>query len=311
LEVVRGILHGFDYSSFFSSAVRDKLSLILRAEDFILGVDDGKNRYVREVSLLGQAYALAKPDPATFENADEIAFFQAVKARLTKFETGDSDRDENYDSVIRNIVNSAIASDQVVDIFSAAGLEKPELSILSEEFLKEIEGMKYKNVAIELLKKLLSDEIKIRSKHNLAKSKSLMEMLDGAIKRYQNNLLTTAEIIEELIRIAREINAADKRGQDMGLSEDELAFYDALETNDSAVSVLGNEQLRAIAREIAEKVRCNATIDFTIKETARARIMVLVRRVLNKYGYPPDKQPAAIDLIMKQAENLAEVWSTK
>lgn len=311
LEVVRGILHGFDYSSFFSSVVRDKLSLILKAEDFILGIYDGKNRYVREVSLLGQSYALAKPDPATFEHAEEIAFFQAVKARLTKFETSGGGGDESYDSVIRNIVNLAISSDQVVDIFSAAGLEKPELSILSEDFLKEIEGMKYKNVAIELLKKLLSDEIKIRSKHNLAKSKTLMEMLDGAIKRYQNNLLTTAEIIEELIRIAREINAADKRGEDMGLSEDELAFYDALETNDSAVAVLGDEQLRAIAREVAEKVRSNATIDFAIKETARARIIVMVRRVLNKYGYPPDKQPATIDLIMKQAENLADVWSVK
>lgn len=311
LEVVRGILHGFDYSAFFSSAVKDKLSLILQAEDFILGIDDGKNRYVREVSLLGQAYALAKPDPATFEHAEEIAFFQAVKARLTKFEMESTRRDDSYDSVIRNIVNSAIASDQVVDIFSAAGLEKPELSILSEEFLKEIEGMKYKNVAIELLKKLLSDEIRIRSKHNLAKSKSLMEMLNGAIKRYQNNLLTTAEIIEELIRIAREIKTADKRGQDMGLSEDELAFYDALETNDSAVKVLGDDQLRAIAREIADKVRKNATIDFAIKETARARIMVIVRRILNKYGYPPDKQRAAIELVMKQAENLADVWTAE
>ncbi len=311
LEVVRGILYGFDYSSFFSKTVKDKLSLILRAEDFILGVNDGKNRYVREVSLLGQAYALAKPDPATFEHAEEIAFFQAVKARLTKFETDSSGRDENYDSVIRNIVNSAIASDQVIDIFSAAGLEKPELSILSEEFLKEIEGMKYKNVAIELLKKLLSDEIKLRSKHNLAKSKSLMEMLEGAVKRYQNNLLTTAEIIEELIHIAREINAADKRGQDMGLSEDELAFYDALETNDSAVKVLGDEQLRSIAREISDKVRQNATIDFAIKESARARIMVIVRRILNKYGYPPDKQPAAIELVMRQAENLADIWTAE
>jgi type I restriction enzyme R subunit len=311
IEVVRGIMHGFDYSPFFSAEVKDKLSLILKAEDFILGVDDGKNRYVREVTLLGQAYALAKPDPATFAHAEEIAFFQAVKVRLTKFETRGVGRDDSYDSVIRNIVNSAIASDQVVDIFSAAGIEKPEISILSDKFLKEIEGMKYKNVAVELLKKLLNDEIKIRSKHNLAKSKSLMEMLDGAIKRYQNNLLTTAEIIEELIHIAREINAADKRGEDLGLSEDELAFYDALETNDSAVSVLGDDKLRAIAREIADKVKKNATIDFAIKETARARIMVIVRRILNHYGYPPDKQPAAIDLVMKQAENLADIWPTQ
>ncbi|MCL1875956.1 MAG: type I restriction endonuclease subunit R [Synergistaceae bacterium] len=307
LDVARGILCGFDYSAFFSAAVKDKLSIILCAEDFILGTQDGKERFVREVALLSQAYALAKPDSKTFEHADEIAFFQAVKARLTKFETG-AGSDRGYESIIRNIVDSAIMSDQVIDVFSAAGLEKPELSILSEEFLKELEGMKYKNVAIELLKKLLSDEIKLRSKHNLAKSKSLALMLDSAIKRYRNNLLSTAEIIEELIQIAREINEADKRGVDMGLSEDELAFYDALETNDSAVKVLGDEQLRAIAREIAKKVRSNATIDFTIKETTRARIMVIVRRILNKYGYPPDKQPAAIELVMKQAENLADVW---
>ena len=308
LEVVRDILYGFDYSAFFSGEVRDKLSLILQAEDYILGIQDGKTRFVREVALLGQAYALAKPDPVAFANAEEIAFFQAVKARLTKFETGKGTTDNGYESVIRNIVDSAIASDQVVDVFDAAGLEKPELSILSEEFLKEIEGMKYKNVAIELLKKLLADEIKLRSKHNLAKSKSLMEMLGNAIKRYQNNLLTTAEIIEELIHIAREVNAADKRGEDMGLSQDELAFYDALETNDSAVKVLGDDQLRNIAREIADKVRKNATIDFAVKESTRARIMVIVRRILNNHGYPPDKQSAAIKLVMKQAENLADTW---
>jgi type I restriction enzyme R subunit len=311
IEVVRGILYGFDYSAFFSGVVKDKLSLILQAEDFILSVQDGKSRYLREVALLSQAYALAKPDPATFANAEEIAFFQAVKARLQKFEPGGREAGNDYDSVIRNIIDSAVASDEVVDIFSAAGLEKPELSILSEEFLKEVEGMKYKNVAIELLKKLLNDEIKLRSKRNLTKSKSLMDMLDSAIKRYQNNLLTTAEIIDELIRIAREVNAADKRGDDMGLSDDELAFYDALETNDSAVEVLGDEQLRTIAREIAEKVKSNATIDWTIKESVRAKMMVIVRRILNKHGYPPDKQPAAIELVMRQAENLADIWLTK
>jgi len=309
LEVVRGILHSFDYSKFFYSDVKDKLSLILQAEDFILGLENGKNRFIHEVSLLGQAYALAKPAPETFGNAEEIAFFQAIKARLVKYETSGTGRTESYDSVIRSIVNSAIASEEVIDIFSAAGLEKPELSILSEEFLKEISGMKYKNVAIELLKKLLSDEIKIRSRHNLAKSRTLFEMLDEAIKRYQNNLLTTAEIIEKLIEIAREIKTSDKRTKDMGFTEDELAFYDALETNDSAVAVLGDEKLRTIAREIADKVRQNATIDFAIKETARARIMVIVRRILNKYGYPPDKQPAAIKLVMKQAENLADIWT--
>ena len=309
IEVVRCILHGFDYNDFFSDDVKDKLTLILRASDFILAIQDGKNRYLREVALLGQAYALAKPAPATFEHAEEIAFFQAVKARLIKFEAGSGGGGDGYDSVIRNIVDSAVTSDKVIDIFGAAGMEKPEISILSEEFLQEIRGMKYKNIAIELLKKLLSDEVKLRSKRSLAKSKSLMEMLDNAIKRYQNNLLTTAEIIDELIHIAREISAANKRGEDMGLSEDELAFYDALETNDSAVKVMGDDVLRKIAREIAEKVRSNATIDWTIKDSSRAKIMVIVRRILSKYGYPPDKQPAAIELVMEQAENLADIWA--
>jgi type I restriction enzyme R subunit len=185
------------------------------------------------------------------------------------------------------------------------------LSILSDEFLMEIKGMKHKNLAIELLKKILSDEIKVRSKYNLTKSKSLMEMLTSALKRYQNNLLTTTEIIEELIRIAKEIKNADRRGEELGLSEDELAFYDALETNDSAVKVLGDETLRTIARELADKVRKNATIDWTLKESVRAKLMVLVRRTLNKYGYPPDKQQRAVETVMKQAENLADVWASQ
>jgi type I restriction enzyme R subunit len=310
LEVVRQILHGFDYSSFFNAEVKDKLSIILRAEDFILSADDKKARFVKEVTLLSQAYALAKPDKATVTHAEEIAFFQAVKARLTKFETS-GESGINYESVIKNIVDSAIASDEVVDIFDAAGIEKPELSILSDEFLMEIKGMKHKNLAIELLKKILSDEIKVRSKYNLTKSKSLMEMLSSALKRYQNNLLTTAEIIEELIRIAKEIKNADRRGEELGLSEDELAFYDALETNDSAVKVLGDETLRTIARELADKVRKNATIDWTLKESVRAKLMVLVRRTLNKYGYPPDKQQRAVETVMKQAENLADIWASQ
>lgn len=309
LEIIRQMLHGFDYSGFFSSAIKDKLSIILRAEDFILGLPDGKMRFVREVTLLGQAYALSKPHKATVDNADEIAFFGAVKARLTKFESDRGTGKESYETVIKNIVDTALYSDKIVDIFDAAGLAKPEISILSEDFLLEIQGMKYKNVAIELLKKLLSDEIKIRSKHNITKSKSLMDMLDGALKKYQNNLLTTAEIIEELIRIAREVKAADKRGEDLGLNEDELAFYDALETSDSAVSVLGDDQLRNIARELADKVKRNATIDWTVKESVRAKLMVLVRRTLTKYGYPPDKQEKAIQTVMKQAENLANIWA--
>ena len=196
----------------------------------------------------------------------------------------------------------------MIDIFDAAGIKKPEISILSEEFLLEIKEMKHHNLALELLKKILNDEIRNRSKTNLVRSRALLEMLETAIKKYQNNLLTTAEIIQELIELAKEIRAEDQRGAKLGLSEEELAFYDALGINDSAVQVLGDEQLRLIAREIAEKIKANATIDWTIRESARAKLMVLVRRTLNKYGYPPDKQQKTIDTVLKQAELLADYF---
>ena len=300
----------FNYKRFFKADAREKLSIILQAEEHILGLQDGKNRFVREVSLLSQAFALAIPHETALELKDDIALFQAIKARLVKFETtGNGRSDDDMDSAIRQIVNQALISDQVVDIFDAAGIKKPEISILSEEFMQEIQGMKHQNLALELLKKLLNDEIKTRAKTNLVKSKALLDMLESSIKKYQNNLLSTAEIIQELINIAKEIAEADKEGEKLGLSVDELAFYNALEINDSAVQVLGDDQLRMIAREIAEKVKNNATIDWTIRESARAKLMVLVKRTLNKYGYPPDKQQKAIDTVMKQAELLADYFT--
>lgn len=308
LEIVRNMFYGFDYSKFFNSKVNDKLTIILKAEDFILGLEDGKTRFLREVGLLSQAYALSKPHQVTIDNAEEILFFQAVKSRLNKFETGKNSSD-SYESIIKTMIDNALYSDKVVDVFEAAGINKPELSVLSDEFLKEVQGMKHKNLALELLKKILKDEIKIRMVTNITKSKKLLEMLDEALKKYQNNLLTTAEIIDELINIAKEIRISDERAVKLGLTNDEVAFYDALETNDSAVKVLGDEQLRQIAVEIAEKVRKNATIDWTIKETVKAKLRVIVRRTLNKYGYPPDKQPQAINTVMKQAENLANIWA--
>lgn len=288
-----------------------QLSTILRAENYILGLEDGKSRYLKEVTLLSQAYALAKPAPETFEHAEEIAFFQAVKARLSKFDKAAGDTKPDYDNVIRNIVASAIESDKVIDVFEAAGMEKPDISILSEEFLQEVKTLEYKNVALELLKKLLNDEVRIRTKRNIAQSRTLMEMLDRAMNRYQNNLLSTAEIIDELIKIANELRKADSRAQTMNMTSDELAFYDALSLNESAAEVMGDDQLQTIAREVADKVRKNATIDWSVKESVRARLMVIVRRILKKYGYPPDKQEKAIALVMKQAENLADDWVTK
>lgn len=309
IEVVRQMLHGFNYSRFFDSNVKEKLSIILQAENHILGLHDGKGRFIKEVSLLGQAYALSKPSDEAINNAEEVAFFQAIKARLCKFEGERHESKERYDSVIKNIVSTAISSDEVVDIFEAAGIDKPDISILSDEFLQEVKSMQYKNVALELLKKLLNDEVKIRTKRNIAQSKTLMEMLDSAINKYQNNLITTAEVIDELIKIAQDLKKADMRSSEMGLTSDELAFYDALSLNDSASEVLGDEQLRIIAREVADKVRKNATIDWAVKESVRARLMVIVRRILKKYGYPPDKQERAIQLVMTQAANLADDWS--
>lgn len=301
----------FNYRRFFAVNAQEKLSIILQTEEHILGLQDGKERFIREVSLLSQALSLCITKDEVQPHLPEVAFFQAVKARLAKFDapTGGGRTDLEIETAIKQIVDEALSSDKVIDIFDAAGIDKPEISgleILSDDFLKEVEGMQHKNLAIELLKKILNNELKARAKTNLVKSKKLLEMLESAIKRYQNNLLTTAEIIQELINIAKQIKEADKEGEKLGLNNDEVAFYNALEINDSAVQVLGDETLKEIAREIADKVRANATIDWTIRESARAKLMVLVRRTLNKWGYPPDKQQKAIDTVMKQAELLAD-----
>lgn len=303
----------FNYRRFFKATPQERLSIILQTEEHILGLEDGKNRFIREVTLLSQAFALAIPHEKAMEIKDEVAFFQAVKARLVKFDsigTGGGKSDFEIETAIKQIVDEALSSDNVIDIFEAAGISKPELTgleVLSDEFLMEVQGMKHKNLALELLKKLLNDEIKIRRKTNLVKSKKLLDLLENAIRRYQNNLLTTAEIIQELIIIAREVKESDKEGERLGLTKEEVAFYNALELNGSAVQVMGDEQLKSIAKEIADKVRANATIDWTIRESARARLMVIVKRTLNKYGYPPDKQAKAIETVLKQAELMADL----
>lgn len=302
----------FNFKRFLKADSREKLSIILQAEEHILGLDDGKARYIREVTLLGQSLSICISREEVREHLSEVAFFQAVKARLVKFDGGGNGKsDVEVETAIKQIVDEALSSDQVIDIFEAAGIEKPEISILSDEFLLEVKDMKHQNLALELLKKVLNDEIKERTRYNLTMSKSLLTMLEGAVKRYQNNLITTAEVIQELIDIAKNVRASDERGDKMGLNRDELAFYDALGVNDSAVQVLGDEQLRIIAREVAEKVKANTTIDWTIKESARAKLMVLVRRTLSKYGYPPDLQQKAIDTILKQAELIADKYTNK
>lgn len=312
IEIVRQMFHGFNYMRFFSAGTSERLSVILQAEEFVLSKEQGKERFITESTMLARLFAMAVPHEDALALTDEIAFFQSVRARLLKFEgEGDNGAKRNYETAIRQIVNQAVQSAEVVDIFDAAGIKKPDISLLSEEFLQDVKEMKHKNLGIELLKKILNDEIKARLKFNITEGKSLLDMLEASIKKYQNNLLTTAEIIEELVAIARQIRTVDGLAEKLKLTKEEFAFYTALEVNDSAVKILGDETLKNIAREIADKVRKNATIDWAMKESARAKLMVIVRRTLNKYGYPPDKQQKAIDTVLKQAEVLADYWVVK
>lgn len=306
-EIVEQMYDGFDYKRYFSVDTKEKLTIILEAQEHILGLEDGKNRYTRQVTLLSQAFALSVPHPKAMEIKDEIGFFQAIKARLVKFEPpGPGKSDAEIETAIRQIVDKAVVSDGVVDVFDAAGIKKPDISILSDEFLAEVAHMERKNLALELLKKLLNDEINIRTRKNFIQSKKFSEMLEKAIKKYQNNLLTSAQVIEELIKIAKDIRNADKRGEELNLNEDELAFYDALANNQSAKEVLGDKQLAVIAIEVFKSIRGNATIDWTLKETVRARLRRDVKRILNRYGYPPDEQLIATENVLKQAELMAE-----
>lgn len=310
-EVVQQMFNNYDYQKYFTADTRQKLTIILEAQEYILGLEDGKNRFTKQVALLSQAFALSIPHAKAMEIKDEVGFFQAVKARLTKFEpAGTGKSDAEIESAIRQIVDRAVVAEGVVDVFDAAGIKKPDISILSDEFLEEVRHMDRKNIALELLKKLLNDEIRLRAKKNLIQSKKLSEMLESTIKRYQNNLLTSAQVIDELIKIAKEIRESDKRGDDLNLNDDELAFYDALANSESAKDVLGDRQLAVIAMEVLKSIRGNATIDWTLKENVRARLRRDVKRILKKYGYPPDEQLIAIENVLKQAELMADEWST-
>jgi type I restriction enzyme R subunit len=307
LEVVSQMFHGFPYEEFFEADTSRKLSLILAAEDFILGLEDGRRRYINEVTALSQAFAIAIPHEQALDVKDEIAFFQAVKARLAKFDRSGSGRtDEEMETAIRQVIDQALVSDEVIDIFDAAGLKKPDISILSDEFLLEIQGMEHKNVALEVLRKLLNDEIKARAKKNLVKSRSLLEMLEQALKRYHNKAITSAQVIEELIDLAKDIENMDSEAQEMGLSDFEYAFYSAVADNESARELMQQEKLRELAVVLTERVRQNTSIDWTIKESVQAKLRVIVKRTLRQYGYPPDMQKLATDTVMKQAELIAD-----
>jgi type I restriction enzyme R subunit len=307
LEVVSQMYHGFGYEEYFGADTRRKLSLILEAQDHILGLEDGKKRYVDEVTALSQAFAIAVPHEQAMDVKDEISFFQAVKARLVKFDsTGGGKSDEELETTIRQVIDKALVTEQVIDIFDASGIKKPDISVLSEEFLLEVQGMKHKNIALEVLKKLLNDEIKIRSKTNLVQSKSLMEMLENSIKKYHNKIITAVEVIDELMKMAREIHEMDSEPKEMGLSEFEYAFYTAVANNDSATELMGKDKLRELAVVLTERVKANASIDWTIKDSVRSKLKVIVKRTLRQFGYPPDMQLLATETVLKQAELIAD-----
>jgi type I restriction enzyme R subunit len=306
LEVVSQMFHGFPYEQYFEADTGKKLSLILAAEEHILGLDNGKKRFVDEVTALSQAFSIAIPHEQAMDAKDEIAFFQAVKARLAKFDrTGSGQTDEEMETAIRQVIDKALVSEQVIDVFDAAGIKKPDISILSEDFLLEVKHMEHKHIALEVLKKLLNDEIKSRVSKNLIQGKSLMEMLENSIKRYHNKILTAAEVIEELINLGKEIKEMDKEPKEMGLSESEYAFYCAVANNESARQLMKKEKLRELAVVLFEKVRENASIDWTIKESVKAKLKVIVKRILRQFGYPPDMQMLATETVLKQAELIA------
>jgi type I restriction enzyme R subunit len=304
------MFHGFAYEEYFDAATSKKLSIILSAQEHILNIDNGKKRFIDEVTALSRIFAIAIPHEQAIDAKDEVAFFQAIKARLVKFESAESGKsDEEIETAIRQVIDEALTSNKVVDVFDAAGIKKPDISILSEEFLLEIKGMEHKNLALETLKKLLNDEIKSRTKKNLVQSKSLMEMLENSIKKYHNKILTAAEVIEELIKIGKDIQSMDKEPQEMGLSDFEYAFYTAVADNDSARDLMQKDKLRELAVVLAEKIKQNASIDWTIKESVKSKLKVMVKRTLRKFGYPPDMQKLATETVLKQAELIAKEMS--
>lgn len=308
-EVCAGLFHGFDWSKWTAGTAPERLGLLPAAQEHILAQEQGKDRCVSAVRELSQAFALAVPHTEALRIRDDVAFFQAVQAVLAKRAPGEARPEEDIEHAVRQIISRAVAPEGVIDIFAAAGLAKPDISILSEDFLAEVRGLPQRNLAVELLQKLLKGELAGRRRKNVVQARSFAEMLEQTIRRYQNRAIEAAQVIEELIALAKDMREAQARGEQLRLSEDELAFYDALETSDSAVKVLGDETLRIIAQELVRTVRANVTIDWTLRDNVRAQLRVLVKRILRKYGYPPDKQDRATETVLEQAALLSDTWA--
>ena len=323
-EVVVDMFARFDYRRYFTLETKVKLDFILDAANYIeelteekegRAIRNGKERFKENVIRLQKAFGLAVPHKKALEIRDDLALFQAIKARFAKFDEQSKTRsNEEIETAIRQIINDAIISKEVIDVFDAAGIKKPDISILSDEFLAEIRGMTRRNLALELLKRLLNDEITTRKRTNLVQGKKFSDMLADAVKRYQSGLIDSARLIEELIQLAKDIREADKRGETLNLRPDELAFYDALADNPTAEAVLGDQTLKQIAHELVDSVRQNTSIDWQLKESVQAKLRVLVKRILRKYKYPPDdvatgEYTVSVTKVLEQAELLADFWT--
>ena len=309
-EVVKDMFHGFDYRKFFDLKPSERISFIPDAMEHILKENGKKERFEREVASLLKALSLAVPHDRAMEIKEEVGLFQAIKSAITKStETEKKGQEERFDTAIKQILSRAVISDRVIDIFEAAGIQKPELSVLSEDFLAEMKEMPQKNLAFEALKNDLNDEIRILSSRNIVQGKSFMDMLDKTIKKYTSRSVEAAQVIEELLEVARKVREEKNRGKQKNMTEDELAFYDALGASDSAVKVLGDDTLRKIALELTQMIRNSVTIDWTQRESVQAEIRLKVKKILRKYGYPPDKEKKATETVLGQAGIIAKNWA--
>jgi type I restriction enzyme R subunit len=322
-EVVKAMYHGFDYARGLAGTPHERLIVLAEAIEWILArqheaaaketSEDAKRRenrrYQDAVLALSKAFALASASDEARNIRDEVGFFQAVRAALVKSAEGVGKSAADREFAIQQILDRAVISTEIVDILAAAGITTPDISILSDEFLAEVQQLEKKNLALEALRKLLNGEIRSRSKTNVVETKRFSERLEAAIARYHTNAISTVEVLQELIDLAKEVRAARKRGEEEGLSEDEVAFYDALAENESAVEVMGNDSLKVIAHELLLSLKGNASVDWAHRESARARMRVLVRRILRKHGYPPDLQDAAVQTVLRQAEALSAQWA--
>ena len=305
LEILKDFFHDFDYRAWFGGDTAAKLALLKPAADFALGEKDGEKRVKQLASDLSKAFALCASSDEALETRDEVGFFQGVRSALIKTNPPGERTEEDLEAAIRQLVDSAVQPNEVIDIFKQAGVEKPDISILSDEFLEGLQNMPEKNLALETLKKLLSGEIRETRKRNIVQARSFAEMLEQAVLRYQNRSIEAAEVISELIELAKEMQKSNRRGESLGLSDHEVAFYDALGDNESAVE-MGDDTLKKIAQELVASIRKSVTVDWTIRESAQAHMRRVIKRLLRKYNYPPDAQEAAVKLVIEQAALMGE-----